>query len=93
MSKQKPRRFKLRNGTIVEENYSGSRRPTEINGFIDEYIFLTNCSDNGINWSAGEEIVLSLNLGGYPQGSLGGSGSLWGPGYDIIEEISSEEQN
>lgn len=87
MSKQKPRRFKLRNGAIVEENYSGSRNPTKLNGFIDEYIFLTDCSDNGRNWSVGEDIVLMLNIEGFPLGSL------WGSGYDIIEEIFPEEQN
>lgn len=70
----KPRRFKTRNGSIIEE---WPRALSVIkNGFIDDYKII----ESEI-YKEGECICLFLNTEGYPRGKHHGEG------WDIIEEV------
>ena len=74
----KPRRFKTRNGSIIEEWPHGISIIK--NGYIDDYKIIKSIGNK--EFKNGDYICLSLSGIGKP---LGGA---HGKGWDIIEEVS-----
>jgi len=78
----KPRRFKLRNGIIVEEWDRGDFTNTNKDGYIDDYKILDKGGYSGHDCGdVGDRICLLL------QGTSLPSGGAYGPDFDIIEEV------
>jgi hypothetical protein len=73
----KPRRFKTRNGSIIEDRISSI---TIIrNNFVDDYEIIKSIGND--EFKDGEYICLLLKNSGFP------TGNAHGKGWDIIEEV------
>ena len=86
----KPRRFKLRNGIIVQEDYCRPNTYTNKGGYIDDYTAIhvpsevARADDNAPD--VGEWICLSFDI----KSDKLPDGGVYGKDYDIIEEVSYE---
>jgi hypothetical protein len=81
----KPRRFRLRNGIIVEEWDKGEHFTNKNkDGYIDDYKIIDT---NGIDSALGEDLIKDDWLCiGLPEHGYA-NGGIRGPDFDIIEEV------
>jgi hypothetical protein len=77
----KPRRFKLRNGIIVEEWDRGDFTVHK-NGYIDDYKIIDKGDSYPDYGKVGDWLCLGFNEDGFPVGFTHGTD------FDIIEEVS-----
>ena len=73
----KTRKFKTRNGSIIEEWPHGTS--VIKNGYIDDYKIIKSIGNK--EFKNGEYICLLLKNSGFP------TGNAHGKGWDIIEEV------
>ena len=73
----KPRRFLLRNGTVIQENLNHPRINFNKSGFCDEYIVVSSPTEQFL---VGERIILMINNNpnGYPIGGAFGTAYAYG---------------
>ena len=82
MTREYNRKFRLRNGIVIQENYRRDTFTCEKNGYIDDYVVIVGNE----KYDAGEAICLTLREDGMPVGGCRGEE------YDVVEEIFEEQE-